>query len=201
MQCNRKIKGNNRGLTNLGGSSRSKVVMMMIAMESSTSISNLKPYNPRQWPFVGVKSLLGTPLLMLTLSRALSEQVGEPTVLLQGGGRNMPLQHIYKTSFITRGSCHHRQKMMKKKRLTFHNTYIEPHFITQGSRHHRQKLMKKKRLTFQYFGTLLSKWSFLHITVDRVTVCNCLSDKKNPIPSLHKPVPIIIIIGKFCFTQ
>jgi hypothetical protein len=68
------IKGNNHGLRNLRGSLRSRVMMMMIATKSSSSTSNFKPYNPRQQPFVGVKSLLGMLLLML----ALSEQIEEP---------------------------------------------------------------------------------------------------------------------------
>jgi hypothetical protein len=59
-------------------------MMMMITTESSSSTSNVKPYNPRQWPFIGVKSLLGTSLLMLALSRALSEQIGIPIIFVIG---------------------------------------------------------------------------------------------------------------------
>jgi len=46
---------------------------------SSSSTSNFKPYNPQQWPFVGVKSLLGTLLLMLALFQTLSELIRELT--------------------------------------------------------------------------------------------------------------------------
>jgi hypothetical protein len=35
---------------------------------------------------------------MLTLSQTLSELIRELTILLQGGGKDMPLQHIYRTS-------------------------------------------------------------------------------------------------------
>ncbi len=50
------------------------------------------------------------------------------------------------------------------------------------------------------------KWSFWHIIVDQATICNYharqswrnhLSDEKNPILDLYKPVPIIIVTRFF----
>jgi hypothetical protein len=77
--------------------------------------------------------------------------------------------------------------------------------IAQGSCRHRQRTTEKKTArTSNIPKHCCQKWSFWRITVNQTTVCNCygqrpccncLSTKKTLIPSLHKPVPIIIVTG------
>ncbi len=70
----------------------------------------------------------------------------------------------------------------------------------------RQQRWQKTAQTSPFPAHNCQLWSFWHIIVDQVTIynchgkspwCNCINDKIDPIPGLHKPVPLIIVTGNW----